>query len=91
MRPKVMPQAKRLKSSANLDVHQAVAPEEASDSEDCLKEGVAMEAISEEEDEIILDLEAEVEELREQVHTLSFLHAMQRHNSLVYRTSHQCD
>ena len=91
MLPEVEPQAKRLKRSANLDVQQAVAPEEASEFEDCLKEGVAMEAISEEEDKRILDLEAEVEELREQVHTLSVLHAMQRHDSCLDWTRHQCD
>ncbi len=72
MRPKVDPKAKRLKSSTACDLPQLASLGDTSDPEDLQmdsssKEKGAMEAISEGEDERVMDLEAEVEELREQV------------------------
>ena len=72
MRPKIQAQAKDVRSSTTRDIPQLESPEAALTSKDCqaipdVNEQAAMAAISEEEDERILDLEAEIEELREQV------------------------
>lgn len=69
----IEPQAQRNKQSAAPRIaRQAASPAEAADSDDLpikLSVNTTVEAISEEneEDERIMDLEAEVEELREQV------------------------
>ena len=78
MRPKQEAQSKRLRSSTAGSVRQLASPELEFSTEDCqgildMNKPEAMEAISEEEDERILDLEAEIEELREQVQQYSQL------------------
>ena len=82
MRPKVEPQAKRLRSSTTVSV---ASPDLNFSTEDCegildMNKQAAMEAVSEEEDERIMDLEAEIEELREQVHMSSQLDCVAEYN-----------
>ena len=79
MRPKLGAQTKRFKGSTTGSVRHLASPELNFSTEDTdgildINKPAAMEAVSEEEeeeDERILDLEAEVEELREQVHRSS--------------------
>ncbi len=77
MRPKLGAQTKRFKGSTTGSVRHLASPElnfttEHTDGILDIDKPAAMEAVSEEEeDERILNLEAEVEELREQVHRSS--------------------
>ena len=78
MRPKLDAQSKRLRSSTTGSVRHLASPELNFSLEDTegildINKPAAMAAISEEEDERILDLEAEIEELREQVQSFSKL------------------
>ena len=78
MRPKQETQAKRLRNSSARDGPQLAFHHDTIDPgglevDSSSKEKGAMEAISEDEDERIMDLEAEVEELREQVRTIPVL------------------